>query len=61
MALKSGQKVQDVKNVIIWGNHSVTQYPDISHAKIAGKNASEVVNDETWVKSEFLTVVQKRG
>ena len=45
----------------IWGNHSATQYPDIFHAEVAGKNAAEVVNDQTWLENDFIPTVQKRG
>lgn len=50
-----------IKNVAIWGNHSATQYPDFSNAKINGKNASEVITDEGWLKEDFLKTVQQRG
>ena len=46
LAKKTGAKVTDIKKVTIWGNHSATQYPDIFHAEIDGKNAAEVVNDQ---------------
>jgi malate dehydrogenase len=45
----------------IWGNHSATQYPDFYHTKIDGKPAVDVIGDETWLKTEFLTTVQQRG
>ena len=45
----------------IWGNHSATQYPDFYNAKIDGKSANEVINDEEWLKRTFIPVVQKRG
>ena len=45
----------------IWGNHSATQYPDIFHAEIDGKNAAEVVNDQAWLENDFIPTVQKRG
>jgi malate dehydrogenase len=46
--------------MIIWGNHSATQYPDISHASVAGKPASELV-DSSWLTDEFIPLVQQRG
>ncbi|VDM92730.1 unnamed protein product, partial [Litomosoides sigmodontis] len=65
VALKCGVGVQDVKNVIIWGNHSSTQFPDVAHAKVAKNGAEydayEVINDIDWVKGAFISVVQKRG
>ena len=45
----------------IWGNHSSTQYPDIFHAEVGGKNAAELVNDEAWIESTFIPTVAKRG
>eukprot|EP01128_Nolandella_sp_AFSM9_P002475 TRINITY_DN12846_c0_g1_i1.p1 TRINITY_DN12846_c0_g1~~TRINITY_DN12846_c0_g1_i1.p1 ORF type:complete len:331 (-),score=98.87 TRINITY_DN12846_c0_g1_i1:64-1056(-) len=61
VALKTGQPIASIKNAIIWGNHSSTQYPDLSHATVDGKPAKEVIGDDEWVKSTFLTTVQKRG
>jgi malate dehydrogenase len=46
--------------MIIWGNHSATQYPDINHASVAGKPAKSLV-DDTWLADEFIPVVQQRG
>ncbi|MEV5706674.1 malate dehydrogenase [Actinoallomurus sp. NPDC052274] len=53
--------VADIKKVAIWGNHSATQYPDIFHAEVAGRNAAEVVNDEAWLRDTFIPTVAKRG
>jgi len=61
LAQKAGVDVTEVTNVTIWGNHSATQYPDFYNAKINGKPASEVINDDAWLKEEFISVVQKRG
>jgi malate dehydrogenase len=61
LAKKTGAKVTDIKKVTIWGNHSATQYPDIFHAEIDGKNAAEVVNDEKWIAEDFIPTVAKRG
>ncbi len=60
LAEKTGSAVADVQNMIIWGNHSSTQVPDLSHAKVAGKAASELV-DEGWTQNTFIPTVQKRG
>jgi len=65
IALKVGVPVGNVKNVTIWGNHSSTQFPDASHAKVV-KDGNEVdaysaVNDKSWVQGDFITTVQKRG
>ncbi|XP_078173431.1 malate dehydrogenase [Carex rostrata] len=54
-------QVSDVKNVIIWGNHSSTQYPDVTHATVGDKPVPELVKDDAWLKGEFITTVQQRG
>ncbi|KAL5571632.1 hypothetical protein UlMin_021229 [Ulmus minor] len=58
-------QVSDVKNVIIWGNHSSTQYPDINHATVTvntrEKPVRELVKDDHWLNTEFITTVQQRG
>ncbi|XP_058086712.1 malate dehydrogenase-like isoform X2 [Magnolia sinica] len=58
-------QVSDVKNVIIWGNHSSTQYPDVNHAVVttaAGeKSVRELVANDQWLNNEFITTVQQRG
>ncbi|CAM5528854.1 Malate dehydrogenase OS=Streptomyces glaucescens OX=1907 GN=mdh PE=3 SV=1 [Streptomyces glaucescens] len=61
LAKKTGSTVSDIKRLTIWGNHSATQYPDIFHATIAGKNAAEVVDDEQWLADDFIPTVAKRG
>ncbi|KAB2809522.1 malate dehydrogenase [Pimelobacter simplex] len=61
LAAKTGSTVTDIKKITIWGNHSATQYPDIFHAEIAGKNAAEVVNDQAWIADTFIPTVAKRG
>ncbi|MFF2780121.1 malate dehydrogenase [Streptomyces sp. NPDC058052] len=61
LAQKTGASVEDIKRLTIWGNHSATQYPDIFHAEIAGKNAAEVVGDEEWLAKTFIPTVAKRG
>ncbi|MFE6038927.1 malate dehydrogenase [Streptomyces sp. NPDC056452] len=61
LAARTGAAVSDIKRLTIWGNHSATQYPDIFHAEIAGKNAAEVVNDEAWLADTFIPTVAKRG
>ncbi|MFD3679531.1 malate dehydrogenase [Streptomyces sp. NPDC058613] len=61
LAKKTGADVTDIKRLTIWGNHSATQYPDIFHAEIAGKNAAEVVSDELWLAETFIPTVAKRG
>ena len=61
LALKAGKHWSEVQNVIIWGNHSNTQYPDWHHASIAGMTAAQAVNDDGWLRGEFLQIVQERG
>jgi malate dehydrogenase len=60
LALKTGKHSTEVENVIIWGNHSATQYPDISQCRIAGKPAVDLVEHD-WYVNEFIPVVQQRG
>ncbi|MCX6401774.1 MAG: malate dehydrogenase [Propionibacteriales bacterium] len=61
LAAKTGSDVTDIKKITIWGNHSATQYPDIFHAEIGGKNAAEVVGDQAWIADTFIPTVAKRG
>jgi malate dehydrogenase len=61
LSKKAGVSVADIKKMTIWGNHSATQYPDIFHAEIAGKNAAETVNDQNWLENDFIPTVAKRG
>src|SRR5205807_4495774 len=61
LAKKAGVEVTDITNMTVWGNHSTTQYPDIVHAKVGGRGAAEVVNDQEWVENGFIPVVAKRG
>lgn len=60
LAQKTGKHVVDVKELSIWGNHSATQYPDISHASIDGTAADSLV-DQSWVEETFIPIVQQRG
>jgi malate dehydrogenase len=61
LAAKAGVSVTDIARMTIWGNHSATQYPDLVHAEINGKNAAETVNDQAWIENEFIPTVAKRG
>lgn len=61
IALKLGKPVTGVKKMTIWGNHSATQYPDISQAEIDGQKAAKMINDQEWVEKQFIPTVQKRG
>jgi malate dehydrogenase len=61
LAARTGSKVADIKKLTIWGNHSATQYPDIFHAEIGGRNAAEVVDDQAWIADTFIPTVAQRG
>ncbi len=61
VAKKAGVSVKQVKNMIVWGNHSATQYPDFYHCAIDGRPVTEVIQDEEWLKTTFMETVQKRG
>jgi malate dehydrogenase len=61
LAKKAGVGAEDVTNVTIWGNHSSTQYPDFTNAKIKGKPATDVITDRAWLESTFVPLVQTRG
>lgn len=61
LAKKTGAAVSDIKRLTIWGNHSATQYPDVFHAEVAGKNAAELIGDEKWLADTFIPTVAKRG
>ncbi len=60
LAMKAGGHVSDVQKMTIWGNHSSTMYPDISHATIAGEAAAPQV-PEDWYRDDFIPTVQQRG
>lgn len=61
LANKTGSTVNDIEKFAIWGNHSATQYPDISNTLIKGKNAKQLINDDAWIKDKFIPDVQQRG
>jgi malate dehydrogenase len=61
IAKKTNTNVDDVKNMIIWGNHSPTMYPDVENAMIDGVPGISSINDMQWVEGEFLPAVQQRG
>lgn len=60
LAKKTGTRVEDIRKMTIWGNHSTTQYPDISNATISGKAAAHMV-ERNWYENEFIPKVAKRG
>jgi len=61
IAQRLNAPVSGVKKMTIWGNHSTTQYPDLFHCEVEGKNAYQAVNDHAWVDSAFIPTVAKRG
>lgn len=61
LAKKAGVPVREVTNLAIWGNHSSTQYPDFTSAKISGRPLTEVITDRAWLEGPFISTVQKRG
>lgn len=61
IAERTGLHVSEVKNVIIWGNHSSTQYPDVNHGTAGGKPIREVVKDDAYLNGPFIQTVQQRG
>ena len=61
LSRKTGTPVAGITNMTIWGNHSATQYPDISHAKLAGASAADLISDRGWLEGDFIPTVQKRG
>jgi len=61
VSLKLFQPIRDIKKMIIWGNHSGTQYPDLDHANIRGRMVRDILQDQDWVEDEFIPTVQQRG
>jgi malate dehydrogenase len=61
LAKKAGVGVRTIVKMTIWGNHSATQYPDVFHSEVDGRNAAEVVADQAWLENDFIPTVQKRG
>ncbi len=64
VGLKLFQPVQDIKKMVVWGNHSGTQYPDLSHAEVRGRKILDILHHngwEDWIEQEFIPTVQRRG
>ena len=61
LAEKAGVEISSLKNMVIWGNHSPTMYPDPYNATIDGQSAAEVINDSRWLEDDYLPLVQQRG
>jgi len=60
LAEKCGKCAKDVSHLVVWGNHSATQYPDLHHAKVNGQDAMSLVSQD-WFVNEFIPTVQQRG
>ncbi len=60
-AAKAGKPVAEVRKMIVWGNHSATQYPDLFQAEAGGKKLWPMINDQAWLEGTFIPTVQKRG
>ena len=61
VALKLTRPVRDIKKMAVWGNHSGTQYPDLSHAEIFGCRVLDMLPDHAWIENSFIPTVQQRG
>jgi malate dehydrogenase len=61
LAARVNAPVASIKKMTVWGNHSVTQYPDLSYCEVDGKAAKALVNDDAWIDSTFIPTVAKRG
>jgi malate dehydrogenase len=61
LAMRVNRPVSSIKKMTVWGNHSTTQYPDLSHCEVEGKPAKSLVNDDVWINDTFIPTVAKRG
>jgi malate dehydrogenase len=61
VAQKTSKPVASVRKMTVWGNHSATQYPDLFHAEVDGKNVAKLINDQKWLEDYFIPTIQKRG
>ena len=61
LAIRTGQAVDAVENLVVWGNHSSTMFPNWFAATLDGQPVADVVGDNAWLEGEFLNTVQKRG
>ena len=61
LATRTGCSIDDVQDLVVWGNHSSTMFPNWFDATIGGRPVAEVVGDDAWLRGDFLTTVQKRG
>ena len=61
LAARAGCHVTDIDRVTVWGNHSSTQYPDLTHATVKGAPITDILADRAWVEEDFIPTVAKRG
>ncbi len=61
LAAKLGKPVAAVRKLVVWGNHSATQYPDVFHAEVDGQEAWPLIKDQAWLEGTFIPAIQKRG
>jgi len=61
IAQKVSRKVDEIRKITVWGNHSATQYPDVFQAETGGKKVWPTINDQAWLETTFIPTVQKRG
>ncbi len=61
VAMKLKQPVDSIRKIIVWGNHSSTQFPDLSHAEIEGEKVIDLIKDQAWIEKYFIPTVQNRG
>lgn len=61
VAAKLGKPVASIKKMVVWGNHSATQYPDLRFAQVDGQSVAKLINDQAWVEGYFIPTVAKRG
>ncbi len=61
VAIKLAKPTRDIKKMVVWGNHSGSQYPDLSHSEIGGRKVLEILNDHDWIENTFIPTVQQRG
>lgn len=61
LAAKLNAPVREISQMTIWGNHSASQYPDVFHARVAGRSATELLDDQAWLERDFIPTVANRG
>lgn len=61
LAIKLDQPVDQIKKMVVWGNHSSMQVPDLYHAEVDGKHVAQLIDDPAWIEAHFVPTVQQRG